>query len=398
VIRATAVVYRGTLARKTRFITVVGSYGKTTTARALSLAFTGSIHRYLQNNAGPWPALAVLRTPPGSPYAVAEVGIDARGRMETHARTIRPDVVVVTSIGTEHGPTLGSPEEIRAEKAHMVEALGADGIAVLNCDDPHVAWMRSRTRAGTTTFGRSAGCDVRILETRLEWPHGTRVAVLCGTEKVELRTKLLGDHAQNAIAAALAVAWTEGLPLQDTARRLEALEPMPSRLQLVPLPDGVHLIRNEFKESPATVEVSLDLLGQIPASRRIAVLGQFIEPPGQSGLHYRKFGARIAETAEVAVLVTDEACFQHYRAGAIGAGMAPEAIHHVDRDVRGTLALLKKLVRPNDVVMVKGMGPQRLHRVSLGLMGRQVGCNLETCYLKLVDCDFCSHLGTDWGE
>ena len=99
-IRLTASAYRRTVVRKTRFAVVVGSYGKTTTARALSLALTGSIHPHLQNNAKAWTSIAALRTRPGAKYAVVEVGISRPGQMKKPAATLAPDIVVVTSIGS----------------------------------------------------------------------------------------------------------------------------------------------------------------------------------------------------------------------------------------------------------------------------------------------------------
>ena len=94
----TAIAARRTLVRSTKFVVVVGSLGKTTTTRALSLGLTGSISRFSQNNAGAWNALAVLSTPPGKPISVVEVGISGPGQMAPRARVLRPDVVVVTSI------------------------------------------------------------------------------------------------------------------------------------------------------------------------------------------------------------------------------------------------------------------------------------------------------------
>ena len=397
-IRAVASGYRGTLIRRTRFAVVVGSYGKTTTARALSLVLTDRIHRHLQNNSGPWPALAVLRTPPGAPCAVAEVGISGPGHMAPHARVIRPDIVVVTSIGSEHRTSLGTLENTRAEKATMVEALDAGGLAVLNGDDPHVMWMRDRTRARIITFGQAPECDVRVVESHLDWPNGTRLTVLCGEDRVELRTRLLGQHTQRAVVAALAVAWAEGMSLREAARKLEELEAMRSRLQLVHLDNGAHLIRDEIKSSYETMEVALEVLAQIPANRRICVFGNISEPPGSQGPVYRELGAKIAQTVDLAVLVVEKASLQRYAAGATRAGMPRESILHVDRDIGAATALLQRTLEPGDVVLVKGRDTERLHRISLGLMGRNVGCNVSFCQMKLVDCDSCSHLETGWGE
>jgi UDP-N-acetylmuramyl pentapeptide synthase len=397
-IRLGSIAYRRSLLRKTRFAVAVGSYGKTTTARALSLALTETIHPHLQNNARAWPYLAILRTLPGSHYAVAEVGISKPGDMKPYAQAISPQIVVVTSIGSEHHSSLGTLENTRSEKARMVEALGKNGVAVLNGDDPHVLWMKTRTEARVVTFGRGADCDVRVLESQTSWPKGTQLRVLCGDEEVEVHTRLLGDLPQNAVVAALAVAWVEGLSLTETAGRLAGLAPMRSRLELVELAGGAHLIRDEVKSSYETMETALDILEQIPAQRRICVFGQISEPPGSQGPLYRELGQRIADIAAVAMFVADKSTAQRYKSGATRAGMSSEAIIHVDQDVQEATRLLEEMIEPGDVVLIKGRDNQHLHRISLALMGREVGCAVKVCRLKLVDCDFCSRLESGWGE
>ena len=86
----------------------------------------------------------------------------------------RPDVAVITAVGSEHHRSLGTLEVTRAEKSWMVQALPAAGVAVLNGDDPNVMWMRQKTRARVVTFGFGAACDVRADDVRLDWPRGTR--------------------------------------------------------------------------------------------------------------------------------------------------------------------------------------------------------------------------------
>jgi UDP-N-acetylmuramoyl-tripeptide--D-alanyl-D-alanine ligase len=94
------------------------------------------------------------------------------------AKALAPQIVVATSIGSEHHSSLGTLENTRSEKARMVEALGKDGVAVLNGDDPNVLWMKTRTSARVVTFGHGANCDVRVLESDTTWPQGTRLRIL----------------------------------------------------------------------------------------------------------------------------------------------------------------------------------------------------------------------------
>lgn len=73
---------------------VVGTFGKSTTARAVATAVGAPTHASMAYNAFSSVARAVLRIRPGQPRAVIEVGISGRGQMETYASLIRPDVTV----------------------------------------------------------------------------------------------------------------------------------------------------------------------------------------------------------------------------------------------------------------------------------------------------------------
>ncbi|MGZ5176594.1 MAG: Mur ligase family protein, partial [Burkholderiales bacterium] len=172
-LRRAATIYRRTLVRNTRLVTVVGSFGKSTTMCAVHSAL-GISRSCSVANAGSSVARALLRIRPAQRHAVIEVGIDAPGQMAAHARMLRPDICVVTWIGSDHNRSLKTLAITRNEKAEMVRVLPAGGLAALNGDDPNVCWMQSQTRARVITFGLGEANDVRGSDIRLDWPHGTR--------------------------------------------------------------------------------------------------------------------------------------------------------------------------------------------------------------------------------
>src|SRR5207244_10818398 len=124
-------------------------------------------------------------------------------------------------------------ERTRDEKAQMVRALTDRGRAVLNGDDPNVAWMAEATHARITTVGFGAGNDIRASEAALEWPHGTRFLLHAAGTTRRMRTRLIGKHQVYPILAAVAVGLARGYLLDDVVRRLEALPSTPGRLELV---------------------------------------------------------------------------------------------------------------------------------------------------------------------
>lgn len=398
VLSRVAWIHRRTVARGTRVVAVVGSYGKTSTARALAAVLCDPSYQLSDDNCLSLVAARVLRLRRRDRYAVIEVGVEQPGEMATYVPVIRPNITVVTSIGTEHHRSMKDIETTRAEKAEMVRGLAPSGLAVLNGDDANVLWMRGQTRARTVTFGFGEANDVRAAEMSLgDWPAGTRFRVHVGGQARDVRVRLVGRPGVCAALAAVAVGLAEGFPLDDIVAALATVIPAPGRLEPVPLPNGAVILRDEYKSTLETIEVALDVLSELPARRRLVVLGEVSEPPGKQGDVYRHLGGRVGGIASRAIFLCrerDSAC----RAGAVQGGMPPSAIVKAGDDLFRATDALKDGLGPGDVVLIKGRDTQRLDRITLLLQGRAVGCRLTTCKATSARCGGCPSVERGWGE
>jgi len=389
-----AQLYRRTAVRSTRVIAIVGSFGKSTTLRAVSVIVGMPPRRRMLDNAWSGVAHAILQIRPLQRHAVLEVGIADRGQMKAYARTIRPSVTVVTSVGSEHHRSLGSLEVTRAEKAWMVRALSPAGTAVLNGDDPNVMWMQGQTPARIVTFGFGETCDVSAREVRVDWPHGTRFRLRAFGQERDVAIRLLGRHMVYPALAAIAVSGVEGFPLDEALSRLEALAPTRGRMEVVELPNGVLLLRDDFKSTLETMHAALDVFAEIPG-RRIVLLGDVSEPPPPQRAIYQALGERVARIASFFIVVGQS--FEPYRSGARRGGMPNSCIIDGGRSPRQAADALKKILQPGDVVLLKGRDTQKLDRARLILEGCRVSCDIRFCNVRTVACEDCPMLERGWG-
>jgi UDP-N-acetylmuramoyl-tripeptide--D-alanyl-D-alanine ligase len=387
--------WRRVVVPRSRFVAVVGSFGKTTTGRTVRAALGRPplVRRMPTKFTGV--ADKIVTTRPNQRYAVAEVGIDGFDQMAQQAWALQPDVAVVTCIGSEHHRTFGTLEATRAEKAEMLKALPPNGAAVLNGDDPNAMWMAGRTRARIITYGMGPHNDVRATDVALDWPRGMRFRVHFGRTQRPACCRLIGEHMVYTVLAALAVGLNEGLDPDCVLARVASVPPTVGRMQPVPLANGAIVLRDDYKSAQETVEASLAVLANIPARRRFVVLGEITEPVGSLGPLYRRIGALLAGVAERAILFGPNA--RKYRPGAKGAGMDPEAITSVRREMGQVIELLRSELGPGDVVLVKGRHDQRLERITLALTGRDVRCWIRRCALRGLQCDSCPALSVDAG-
>jgi len=387
--------HRVVLSRHKRVVMVVGTYGKTTTTRAVAAVLGLPPDPWLERNANCLGLVAwsLLRQPVWRRYAAIEAGIGEPGSMRGLARTLRPQVVVVTCIGSEHIQSFRNTEHLRSEKAEAVRSLGAHDTAVLNFDDPNVAWMASQTRARVIRYGFDPAWEIHVKTWEQDWPHGMRLTVSVRGEEIAIRARLIGKNSIYALLAAIAVGVAEGLPAALAVERVAALPPTPGRLQPMPLPSGATALCDDYKGSVETVHAALDFLADIPARRRIVVLGGLDSPPNPQRRYYRAVAEHVCRVADHVIVVgyTYREYVGELRRGQ-GDGRRLSGFEVASRTAEA-VALLQKIVGPGDVVLVKGQKSQNLRRIVLALQGREVRCAVDACRLHLQQCDNCPLLG-----
>ena len=386
--------YRALLLRRTKVITVVGSLGKTTTTRALQSLLVPKPRAASYSNYGSSLAANLLCCRPADRWWVLEVGISGPGQMARYARMLRPDVVVVTSVKSEHSRSFGTLERTRAEKVNMVKALSPEGLAILNGDDPHVRWMASQTPARVVTFGLAESNAVRASNVDVDWPHGTRFVVHAAGEDHALRIPLIGAHHVYSALAAIAVGLEAGIGWSALAEHLGSLKAAPGRIEPVRLDCGAIVLDDSHKGALESFVTSLEVLSSIPAVRRIAVLSDVDESSGRVGDLYRDLGDRVSRAADQVIFVGSQN-FGKLKTGATRAGMEPSSLVYVGSSVREATEVLRAALSADTVVLLKGAGRRRLRRVTLALLNRDVRCTARNCTAKVPTCDVCPLLNRD---
>jgi UDP-N-acetylmuramyl pentapeptide synthase len=383
-------IYRRTLCSRPRIVAVVGTFGKTTTTRAVAAGLGLSAARIRGWNSNSFLAFRLLRVRPFDRYGVLEAGISRIGQMQAYATMIRPDITVVTSIGSEHHTSLRTLETTRHEKAEMVRALPPDGLAILNGDDPNVRWMRGETSAKTVTFGLDEENDIRATEIVPNGPLGTQFTVSVAGMRHRMQTQLIGQHNVYPILAAIAVAMSERRPLDEVLPALEALDPAPRRLERLRSRNGALLIVDTVKSHLETIEAAIDALATLQhgPGRRIVLLGEIEEPPGSQGPVYKAVGRHLASAASLVVFVGSKKALRSLRSGLREAGFPAEAVVHAGRTPRAAVERIAGSLTPEDVVLVKGRSTQHMERAAYLLAGQKVTCELHTCSIRqsCADC------------
>ena len=336
-------------------IGVTGSVGKTTSKETIA-AVVQRRYRTLKsegnyNNEIGLP-LTLLHLTGDHEQAVLEMGMYDLGEVANLAHIALPRIGVVTNVGPTHLERLGSMERIAQAKAELPEALPpADegGVAILNADDERVRAMAAQTRARVFTYGLRADADLWAGEIESHGLEGIRFSLHYSDQTIYAKAPLLGRHSVHTALCAASVALVLGLSWEEI---IAGLHDQPSQLRLaaVPGPCDSTILDDTYNASPASSIAALNLLSEL-SGRKVAVLGDMYELGAYTEEGHRLVGRRAREVVEL--LVTVGPLGRIIGEEAREAGMAATAIYQVATNAEAA-ALVRGLVRPGDVILIKG--------------------------------------------
>jgi len=319
--------------------------------------------------------LTVLRADAATRYLVLELSARGIGHIAYLCRVAPPRYGVVLNVGHAHAGEFGGLDQVARAKGELAEALPADGVAILNADDPRVLAMAERTEARVVTFSSASGSDapVRAVDIRLDDLGRPSFILLTPEGSAPVTLRLHGAHnVPNALAAA-ALARELGMGLDGIADGLGAAVARSRwRMEVHQRADGVTVINDAYNANPESVRAAIDALAHLSSQggRAFAVLGHMAELGGTSRASHEDIG-------EYAALIGGSGL-----AGLIAVGEEAAPLLDGARRVRSwtgealaapdgaaVLELLANRLKPSDVVLVKASRAAHLEGVAAALEG-----------------------------
>lgn len=346
-----------------RVIGITGSNGKTTTKEMLAHLLQ-SMGRDVFATKGNWNSqiglpLMLLELESHHTHAALEMGASAKGDIARLAEMAAPQMAVITGIGRAHLETFGTVEGVLEAKWELVEALGKDGVAFLNADDPRLVARRKEARCSVVTFGLSPGADVRAENVR-QTPH-TVFDLVVGGARREVRLPMPGlFNVTNALAAASVALWERGL-LPVVAEALGRVTPPSQRMQMRRRADGPLFLIDAYNANPDSMAASVQsFVRAFPQGPKTAVLGSMRELGPASEREHIQLGRTLAGLPlERIFFIGPEG--EWVRAGYAEAGGKKEVAIGEDREkMREDIA---RSLEANAVILFKASRGVRLEEI-----------------------------------
>ena len=346
-----------------RVVGITGSAGKTTTkdavAQVLSARFRVLKSQGNLNNAFGLP-LQLLRLEAEHEVAVIEMGMNHAGEIAALARIAEPDWAVVSNVAPVHLEFFaeGIAGIVRA-KYELIEALPRDGIAVLNCDDEHVARFGDDMGERAVFYGTGDCAQVRAVQIAEIGAEGVVFTVTAGGERASVQLHMLGRHNVHNALAAIAVGLRSGLSLAECAAALGELRAGDKRGEVSEW-RGATVINDSYNSNPRALDAMVDALLAMPVAREgrhIVVAGEMLELGLRGEALHRECGERMAARG-VDIVVGVRGLAVELVAGASQRG----AEAHFVATPEEAGAWLKENLRPGDAVLLKASRGVRLER------------------------------------
>jgi UDP-N-acetylmuramoyl-tripeptide--D-alanyl-D-alanine ligase len=331
-------------------IAVTGSVGKTSTKDLI--AAMAAPHRVVAASRANFNTeiglpLELLAAPRRTELVVLELAMRGFGQIAELTAVCEPDVGVITNVAPVHLEQVGSLEGVARAKGELLVGMRDGATAVVPADEPLLApWLRPGL--GVLRFGPGGDVDFLAGRTQIAIPDGEPLVL-----------ELPSAAWRNAPAAAAACVAAGVRP----AGRVE-LAPAALRGERVALALGATVINDCYNASPLSMRAALDdLATQDPGGRRVAVLGDMRELGPDAERYHREIGAHASATG-VELLVT---------VGPLAATMldAFDGEGHAVADAGEAAALAGELLRPGDLVLVKGSRGVGLEVVAEALLATE---------------------------
>ncbi|MBR3395034.1 MAG: UDP-N-acetylmuramoyl-tripeptide--D-alanyl-D-alanine ligase [Firmicutes bacterium] len=284
-------------------LAITGSVGKTST-RTYTAAIIGSRYdtqsskKNLNTHLGL--CITCFQADEHTQVMVFEMGMDRSGEIAEYVDWIRPDTAVITNVGISHLERLGSRDAIADAKLEIVKYFGPDNLLIYNADSDYLNEEEITKRTGGNfrmySVGTSEDCKMQLLRVNAEGAAGIRFTLKANDIALDYAMPVLGAH--NAIDAALAVAagLSLGVPMTQAAKALSEVKPNPRRMNAVRL-GGITVIDDTYNASPESMKAALDVLDQLRAERKIAILADMLELGEMEEKGHLEVGRRVANSS-----------------------------------------------------------------------------------------------------
>ena len=347
-------------------IAITGSVGKTSTKDIIA-SVVGEQYKVLKTQGNMNNHIGLPLTILGlknHEALVVEMGMSNLGEISVLSKIAKPNIAVITNVGTAHIGNLGSRENILKAKLEILDGLKEDGTLIINNDNDLLHnWNEKNTNSikvityGIENKSKYNACDIKYFENSSEFiieidsKLGEKIVVPIG-----------GNHfVYNALSAA-AVGEELKIPFNKIKEGIEKFELTKSRMELIKLKNGATLINDCYNANYDSMKAAIEYLSKVTAKRKIAILGDMLELGEYSEELHRKVGEEVSKN-NIDILVT---------VGEMGKVISNSVANKETKiycceSTNEVVKMMQELIESGDIILVKASNGMKFNTIIEGM-------------------------------
>lgn len=349
-------------------VAVTGSVGKTSTKDILAKVISKKYkvlktEGNLNNHIGL--PLTILKLK-NHTAMVVEMGMNAKGEISTLTNIAKPNIAVITNVGTSHIGKLGSRQNILKAKLEILEGMDKNGILVINNDNDMLNnWNKTNNTYNVVTFGIDNQSNVMGKDIELN-EYSSSFTALTKKEELKVNVPIGGKHFVYNALCALTVGSVLQIPNQDILTGINEFELTKNRMDIIKNKNGVTIINDCYNANYDSMKAAIEYLSKINAKRKIAVLGDMLELGEYSSKLHEKIGKVVKEN-NIDILITVGNEIKNTVKVAINLGMNKDNIYCFE-STNEAVQLLNKILTKEDVVLIKASNSMHFNKIVEGII------------------------------
>jgi len=286
---------------------------------------------------------------------VLEMGMNALNEITLLSQIARPDIAVITNIGSSHIGNLGSRENILKAKLEIIDGINQDGQLIVNGDNDLLRKYyqeKPQTSYQVICYGYQNSNEIMatnldIQETRSSFDY----------KQTRFTVNVAGAHFVSNALASIAVGEALNIALEDIKKGIETFELTKNRSDILELNKGITIIDGTYNANADSMKASLDVLSNYKDRRKIAVLADMLEL-GEYTVSLHEEVGKHALKKDIDMLIAIGELSKSIIQGASGLKQC-----HWFMNKEEAIRFLMEIIDDNDVILLKGSNAMNLKEV-----------------------------------
>ena len=309
---------------------------------------------------------------------VVEMGMNNFGEISVLSKIAKPNIAIITNVGTAHIGNLGSRENILKAKLEILDGMDENGILIINNDNDLLhKWAQEYTGLiRVFTYGIEKKSDVNALNIKL-FENKSECTVVEDVSKAqtsfntknteknqeEIVIPIGGNHFVLNALCSVAVGKILNISFENIKKGIYNFSLSKNRMELINISNDIILINDCYNANYDSMKAGIEYLAKTSANRKIAVLGDMLELGDFSEELHTKVGKIVVEN-KIDILVTVGKMAQYI---ANVAKQGNVEVYVCENNMKA-IDVLKSIITKDDIIYIKASNGMKFKEIVDGLI------------------------------